>query len=567
MRRFFPALLGLALLAPAAPAGDTKNDAKKPTYSKSGGITLLTSAAWEGVPKAPATPAEIDRLVSEELARRKEEPAPLTTDEQFIRRVTLDVVGKLPTPAEVQAFAADADPAKRSKLIDKLLASEAYAIHWADYWRDVVAAKVTDRLALAMVPSFEAWLVEQFQANRPWDRLAREMITAEGQLHPGETDAKAGAAYFLLSRNGADAVAERTADTARVFLGLQIQCAQCHDHPFDPWKRTQFHELAGYYARARERRVRLPDAKGVPFAFELASVPFGEHRMPDKDDPNRGTVMPAKFLTGQAPRPGLPDQARRAALADAVTSKDNYWFSAAYANRVWGELMGQAFCLPVDDLGPEKETVMPQVLARLAASFAGSRYDPKAFLKLVLNTQTYQRQLRPASPGDAHRHFAAAAPARLSAESLWQSLTNVLGELTIPPGFMPRRPMGGMGMGPYGGMFSFERQFKNQFAFDPSLKPDEVEGSVPQALMLMNNRLIYSRMRADGPTLLGKLLRDESNDEAAIRSLYLQTLARKPTDREKSRNLDYIHTVDRRAEAYEDILWALVNSTEFQTKR
>jgi hypothetical protein len=556
-------LLGLAFLAPAAFAAD----AKKPTDSKpSDPRPLLTSAAWDGVPKAPATAAEIDRLVGEELARRKEPPAPLTTDEQFIRRVTLDVTGRLPTPAEVSAFAADADPAKRPKLIDRLLAGEAYAPHWAGYWRDVVAAKVTDRIVLAMVPSFEGWLVEEFRANKPWDAVARAMITADGRLHPGETDAKNGASFFLLSRNGPDAVAERTADTARVFLGLQIQCAQCHDHPFDPWKRAQFHELAGYLARARERRVRV-EGGGAPFAFELASLPFAEHRMPDKDDPGRGTVMAPRFLTGQAPPPNLPDRARRRALADVITGKDNYWFSAAYVNRIWGELMGQAFCQPVDDLGPEKEVVMPKVLARLAASFAATGYDPRELLRTVLNTQTYQRQLRPGASAEGHLHFAAASPARLSAEALWQSLTGVLGELTIPPGFLPRRPMPGMGMGPYARMFTFERYFKNEFAFDPSLKPDEVEGSIPQALLLMNNRLIHQRMRADGPTVLGRLLREEPNDEEALRQLYLRTLARKPTDREKSRNLEHLRTVGKRAEAFEDILWALVNSTEFQTKR
>src|SRR5262249_11509890 len=157
--------------------------------------------------------------------------------------------------ADVDEFVADKDPRKRAKLIDKLLESEEYARHWARYWRDVIATRLTDRRGTILARNFETWMTEQGKANKSWGEIARAMITASGQVRFDEPD-KNGAAFFLLSRLGADAVNERTAETSRVFLGIRIQCAQCHDHPSDQWKRVQFHEMAGYFARLRERPIR-----------------------------------------------------------------------------------------------------------------------------------------------------------------------------------------------------------------------------------------------------------------------------------------------------------------------
>jgi hypothetical protein len=224
--------------------------------------------------------------------------------------------------------------------------------------------------------------------------------------------------------------------------------------------------------------------------------------------------------------------------------------------------MGQAFRQPIDDLGPGRDVVMPGVLARVSASFAGNGFDIKALLRAICVSETYQRQVR---PGEASQHmqFAGAFPTRLRAEALWQSLVTVLGSFT------PAGPGGGgmMPMGPFAGRFGLEGQFKREFDFDPSLPSDEVEGSIPQALMLMNNAQIQQKIRAQGTNLLGRILSAYPKDDEALRMVYLRTLARKPTDREAVKGLAYVKKVGNRAEAFEDILWALLNSTEFQTKR
>jgi hypothetical protein len=519
--------------------------------------SLLTSDAWKNAPLTPVTPQEIDSLVATELKASGIQPTERTTDEEFLRRVTLDLTGKLPTPTEVTAFVADQDPRKRARVIDRLLESDAYASHWAHYWRDVIAARVAERRGLALQRSFEKWMTEQLKSNQGWDQIVRAMLTADGSCR-FDDDGQHGAAFFLASHMGADAANAQAAETARIFLGIQIQCAQCHDHPSDQWKRVQFHELAGYFARLRERPIR-EEKKLV--GLQLISAPRGEHQMPDKEDPKKSYTTYPRFLDGKWASKDRPDLERRRDLARAITDPGNYWFSGAYVNRIWGELLGQSFYQPVDDMGPNKEAVFGPVLVRLASSFRATHYDVKALYRAILNSQTYQRKLRSGEGADGHLHFAAAYPTRLPAESLWASLTNALGHLGPPPAMQARlkgRPFA---------MFGLEGLFKTEFSFDPSARADEIEGSIPQALLLMNNPAIQNRMSARGDTALARILKENPDDDKAIAAVYLQVLARKPTDRELARCRDYIAKVGNRPEAFEDLLWTLVNSTEFQTKR
>ena len=200
--------------------------------------------------------------------------------------------------------------------------------------------------------------------------MTRAMLTAEGTCD-FDDDGKNGALFFLTSHRGPDAAMEMAAETARIFMGIQIQCAQCHDHPSDQWKRVQFHELAGYFARTRERLK--PAAAGKRASVELVSAPRGEHEMPSPTDAKKTLLTPPRFLDGKAAGQNLSDADRRTALANAITDKSNYWFAGAYINRIWGELMGQAFYQPVDDMGPKKEAVFPGVLTRLTGAFCGSK--------------------------------------------------------------------------------------------------------------------------------------------------------------------------------------------------
>ncbi len=564
---FLLAGLCLAWLV-AAPAG--ADEAKK-RYPKAPDANVpIIPAAWKDAPKSPATPAEIDRLLEQHLKADKLTASPRVTDEQFVRRVYLDLTGKVPTAAQSEAFVKDSDPQKRARLIDALLASEAFSRHLAKHWRDVMLSRATSSLVFIRFPrqsALEQWLFEQFQAKKSWGEISRDLLTAEGGLKLTEPT-KNGQVGFLMAHAQADAAVERASDTARVFLGIQIQCAQCHDHPSDIWKRQQFHELTAFFGKLAERPVFAePQGQGQQRrieGFRLAARPFGEYRMPDRDDPKKTYAVQPRFLTGDAPPPARTDLDRRKALAKFVTAPDNYWFSAAFANRVWGDLTGQGFYQPVDNMGPLQEATYPDVLFRLAASFRATDYDIRGLYRLVMNTEAYQRQSRVGdSPGD-HLRCTARYPTRMSADELWDAVASALGPFPQGPGRGRPGPGGG---GPFRRQFGLAFQFRQLFDFDPSIKPDEVEGSVPQALMLMNNQQLNARMKATGDTPLARVLKDHPQDDKAIEQVYLRTLGRKPTPREMRRCREHVKQVGKRAEAFEDILWALVNSTEFQTKR
>jgi hypothetical protein len=549
---------------PPAPTGKKPPNFQKqydrPTAPSAPRASLLTNEAWQNAPIMPMKSEEIDRLISRELQADRIKPAPLTTDEQFLRRVTLDLTGKLPSAADLTAFVADEDQAKRAKVIDKLLDSDRYAHHWARYWREVIAARVADRRGMALANAYEKWMTLQLKNEQGWDQIARAMITADGPCR-FDDDGTHGANYFLASHLGPDAANEQAAETSRIFLGIRIQCAQCHDHPSDQWKRVQFHELAAYFARVGERPIR-EEKRFV--GLQLMSRPRGEHTMPDKEDPKKSLLTHPRFLDGTAAGKDKSDRERRRALADSIVNPNNYWFAGAYVNRIWGELMGQSFYQPVDDMGPGKEVVFAPVLTRLASSFRATHYDIKALFRVIMNSQTYQRQLWRGQAADVHLPFAAAYPTRLRADVLWDSLVGVLGPL-LPVGKLPEAKKI-QGKGPRPGNF-FQALFKLEFGFDPSLKADEVEGSIPQALFLMNNPLLNQRMLARGDTVLSQVLRDNKQDADAVAALYLKVLARRPTGRELSKCRAYIKKIGNRNEAFEDILWALINSTEFQTKR
>jgi len=565
MTRWYIGVLATMLVAGLTHAAD-----KAPAKESTGSGAPIPKEAWAKASTTPLTSKQLDELIDGYLTKEGIKATPRISDDQFIRRATLDLTGQLPTPKQVADFVANKDENKRTKLVDELLDSREYARYWSRYWRQVISVKLVGNFqGQLLARPFETWMTDQLKENKSWADIMTAMLTAEGEVK-FDDDGKKGAHYFLGAHQGADAVVEQASETSRIFLGIQIQCAQCHDHPFDVWKREQFHTFAAYFARVRPQLMRDPDSTNVRFiGVNLAPSRFGEHRMPDKDNPRAGKTMMPEFLDGKGVSGrDTGDSARRQALVKSILSEDNPWFSAAYVNRMWGMLMGQSFYMPIDDMGPQKEAVMGEVLTRVAAGFRGSKYDIKGFYRLVLNSEAYQRQIRPGESGTDHLQFAALYPTRLPADALWNALNGVLGPIDRG-GFGGGRPMpgGGGGFGGRGGFGGLERSFKAEFAYDPSLKPEDVEGSVAMALLMMNNPQLQSKLEARGDNILAKILRDNSKNEDAINALYVQVLSRKPTDKERDKCIKYIAKNGKRDEAFEDILWALVNSTEFQTRR
>jgi hypothetical protein len=580
---------------PAGPGSPAKGVAGKTTGPVPGALASTTApdvAKTAGLPDRPRktitpptmTPADLDALVDAFLAKSKVDPATLTTDVEFVRRIYLDITGKLPTPEETRAFVATREKDKRAKLIEYLLNSHDYAVNWARYWRDVIKYHATNQnLGRIGFNELEGWLTKQIARNRPWDEVARELITATGR-----TDEN-GATLFALAHE-AQAV-EIAGEVSRIFLGVQIQCAQCHDHPNDSWKRQQFHEFAAFFAGVRSKQAQ---PKGAPPVFEVAGQPKVRYTMPDLKDPQKQIpVAPKFFLAGDAkPLPGsLSAEERRALAASYVTGQDNPWFAKAFVNRVWYVLMGDAFYTPVDDLGPERTPKAPEVIDKLADQWQKGGYDVRWLFRTILNSKAYQREVRSTYSASGRTPFACVSPSRLRADQILDSLSQALQlPLNGPAGGGQGKAQGkgqGKGQGKAAAKGTLAAELKNiagkkavgrggsparagfnaLFGVDPSTPYDDVLGTIPQSLYLMNSPVVNRAVEARPGTVLGEILMATPDNRQALRALYVRVLAREPTAKEVQTCGRYLETVGNRREAFEDILWTLINSTEFITRR
>ncbi len=577
--------------------------------------------------------AEVDRLILTDLKKAAVTPADRCNDADFLRRVSLDITGQLPSPRDVTIFALDPDANKRAVLIDQLLRSPEYGKNWARYWRDVIYMPATENRARLAQGDFEKWMAAELGSGRGWDRIVTAMLTATGDIqeHP-ET--------ALLIAQGAQAP-EIAAEACRIFLGIQIQCANCHDHPSDIWKRDQFHELAAYFPRIAARQMQMPlsfeiasvntdrgrgdfmrenperfvsmndrnnDGKltkeemrgrammapgggipaqlldrifelgdsnkdGVLTAAELKALPMPdqmrrgstEHYMPDLNDPaSKGKLVEPKFFVdGSSPGHGLSDEDRRTAVAKSFTSPGNPWFARAIVNRMWSEFLGEGFYMPVDDMGPTRTARFPEAIDALAAGFVSNHHDIRWLMRTIANSQTYQRKVAPKSVAEDALPFAAVTPTRLRADLVFNSLFQVLGIDEESAG-------GGRGMmmaGPRAYQRGPRFQFDVLFGVDPSVPKDDITGNVPQSLFLMNSNLLRSALSASNNTRLDKILRENPEDRDALSEVYLLVLSREPSKPEVEICQGYIKDVGQRGEAYEDLLWSLLNSSEFLSKR
>ncbi len=418
----------------AAAAGETKSADSKPANSE------YAKPAPEKPVKAAST--------TKDSGSSSAAAAKSADDETFLRRASMDLIGQPPSPAEITKFVLDPSADKRAKLVDRLLATSQFGENWGRYWRDVIMYRRSEDRSLLASPALTDYLTEQFNKDTPWDKVATAFITATGDVREN------GAAGLIAAQFGQ--TPEVTAEVSRIFMGIEIQCANCHNHPTDRWKRTQFHELAAFFPRIGMRPVNKGDAGqrsfevvGVNFARpnrpKNPNIPLGEleHYMPDLKNPTaKGTLMqPVFFLTGQKLPEGTPDAERRSTIAKWITSKQDSWFAKAFVNRIWAELVGEGFYEPVDDMGPDRECSAPQTLDFLANQFAAHNYDVKWVYRTIMDTAAYQRESRSRHlPGETP--FAANCPQRLRGDELFAALMSAIG---VEDDRVPRQPGKGGG--------------------------------------------------------------------------------------------------------------------------
>jgi hypothetical protein len=512
-----------------------------------GGETSSTSTAR---PAEREVAARLDDLLLR--AAGKDALPPVVDDEAFLRRVSLDLTGKLPSPDEIHRFTADRDPARRARLIDQLLAGDAYAVNWGRYWRDVLTYHTPASGNYLRWESFDRWLVEQVRRNRPWGETVTALVTATG------INDECAPVNYLTAHYGNPV--ELAATTSRVFLGVQLQCAQCHDAKLEPWKREQFHEFVAFFGRARLIQHKDVTGRGTPYAIEGQEE--GQYCMVDKKDPGHLIAMTPRFLTGDGVPAGATDAERRAALARFLTSPQNPWFARAHVNRLWTALMGWGFYPGLADLGAHARPRYPEVLDLLAAEWTKTNYDMRWLFRTIVTTQAYQRQLQP-RPGGESPAPAAVCPHRLRPEQIFEAMVKALAfdenDKSIPAPAASSAPAVSRHTG-------LRHMVYQAFKIDPSLPASEVQGTIPQALLMMNSALVATYTAAKGKTFLAEAMAKGMSDDDILVALYERALARKPKPEELTVCRRYLKRVGNRAEAFEDVFWSLLNSTEFLTK-
>ncbi len=534
-------------------------------YCQSACFGLLLLSTWLVADEPRPRSHDVARRVDQALQHGRDQSAPLPPlidDATFLRRVGLDLTGKVPSPEESAAFHADRDSRKRAKLVERLLQSDAYAVNWGRYWRDVLTYHTPASGNYLRWQLFDEWLVDKVRQNRPWSEMVTAMVTATG------INDETAPVNFLTSHFGNQV--EIAATTSRVFLGVQLQCAQCHDAKAEPWKREQFHELVAFFGRAKIIQHKDVDgktdaagkARGTPYAIEGRGD--GQYFMTHRKDPSKLIAMTPKFLTGEAVSPDATDQERREALAKLLTSPKNPWFARAYVNRMWTALLGWGFYPGLADLGAEMEPCYSDVLDLLAREWTATGYDMRWLFETIVTTEAYQRRLQSRPDAESAAPGPAACPCRLRPEQIFDALVRALGfdehDKAIPapaPGSAPavQRHTG------------LRNMIYQAFKIDPSLAPEDVQGTIPQALLMMNSVLVNSYVAAKGKTFLADALARNMADEDIVKALYQRVLARQPNDREMDTVRRYLSAVSDRREALEDVFWSLINSTEFLTKR
>lgn len=502
-------------------------------------ITTPYAGADDSIPLTPRN--YIDELVARQWRAVGLSPAPLADDETFIRRLYLDLIGTLPTAEKVRDFTSSNHDDKRSMLIDSLLERQEYVDHWAHQWADLLRVHrryVGDK----GMWSFWGWVQNAVRENWSVDRIARELITARGSLF-----SNGATAYYFTDTEPA----ELAETTSQLFLGVRLQCARCHHHPYEVWSQEDYYGLASFFTR-----LELKDNQdGARFGGAKLLRPVSKAQ---KDRRLAIKVEPALF--GRAAKTDNIDDVREQ-LADWITSPENRFFSRSFANRYWSWLMGRGLVEPVDDFRATNPPSHPELLEALNRDFVEHGLDVKHLIRVICNSNTYQLASVVAPERDqdgmfySHRRFS-----RLPAAVLLDAVDQVCGT---------HEEFAGMPAGTKAQQLpdpKIPSYFLDVFGRSVRNSPCECATSespdLSQALHFINS-INLNRKISSSSGRLATLLNSDRSDEQIVTELYLTTLARKPRPNELDVAITLINEADSRKTGFEDLVWTLLNSTSF----
>lgn len=516
------------------------------------GVALFSSPYSESA--ALAGWQDINFIDTHAAAKFRElgiEPSPPCDDATFLRRVFLDCIGSLPTIDETREFLASTDPNKRQQWIDRLLGrtgdpkldiyNDRYAAFWTLKWSDLIRNS-SDNLGDQGMWSLHNWIRDSFRVNKPFDQFVRELVTAKGSIYMNGP-----ANYFRVNNNAMDL----TEATSQLFLGVRLECAKCHHHPFEAYSQADYYSFAAFFSRVGLKSSEEFGLFGSEQVVVVRSAGEISH-------PKTGQRLPPTTLSGQPLDHPLD---RRIPLAQWLTAKDNEAFARSVANRYVGYLLGRGLVEPIDDMRSTNPPTNPALLDALAKDFAGSAFDLKQLIRTIVSSRLYQldSQATAANASD-NRFYSHFAVKRLGAEALLDAVDRVTGS----PTKFPNLPLGTLAIELPDA--EYPNYFLQTFAKPRRVSVCECERSpdesLTQALHTLNGDILATKI-SDKNGRLSKLLAANTPHEQIVEEFYLATLGRTPTEAERTASREFLSQSPSPTECYEDLLWALVNSKHF----
>jgi hypothetical protein len=488
----------------------------------------------------PSEANYIDTLVAAKLRKLRIAPSEVCTDEEFLRRATIDIAGVVPTVEEFVAFTTSTAPDKRAKLVEELLGRKEFAEIWVNKWAEMLQVRtVPNQVSQKGMFLYYNWLVEKLQNNTPMDEMVRDILGASGgtfrspatNFYQGTLDRQ------LLTEN-----------VAQVFMGMRIQCAQCHNHPFDRWTMDDYYSFAAFFSQIGRKQ-------GEDYRETIVFNAGGG----EQNHPVGGRVMKPKFL-GDAEPEIKPGEDRRVVMAKWLASKENPFFAKSFVNRVWAHFQGIGIVEPVDDFRVSNPATNPELLDALAKRFTDTNFDLKALVRDITASRTYQRStLRNESNKLDEKNFAHANLRRIKAENL----LDIISEVTETKDKFPGLPLGARAVQIANGVTStyFLTTFGRATRETVCSCEVKMEPTLSQALHLLNGDTTNAKIAQGG--VIKKLMETKKFPEERIEDLYIRTLGRKPLKAELDRLLPAFAPGANAEQALTDLFWALLNSREF----
>jgi hypothetical protein len=503
----------------------------------------------------------IDSKIQQGYEDNEIEPSPRADDEEWVRRVYLDIVGRIPTLDEAKKFIDDESPRKRPELVEQLLESPDYVRHFTAVWTNNCVGRAVPRgndRAFSRT-GMEKFFREAFARNRPWDEVVIDLVTSEGHWEEN------GAVNFTLAQmQMPDEAVQLTAKTTRLFLGMQVQCTQCHNHPFNNWQQSQFWEFNSFFRQVQNRNVQTTNPTTGRREQQYREVVLRDFEGPVFYEKRSGLMQVAfPKYEGEAIEPDAFDRRKEfARLLVKADSAETPLIAKAFVNRTWGQFFGYGFTRPVDDMGPHNPASHPAVLERMASEFVDRKYDIKELIRWIANSDAYQRTSQFGESNQIDNPAAGEMPLfshmyikSMQAEQLYDSLIAATNAHKS-------------GRGGWDEQEQQRRQWMQQFvvAFDNDENDEATtfNGTIPQALMMMNSEMIETAVSAERGSFLFDILNSPGREQDKLDDLYLAALSRRPSRKEVNAATSLIRQYGRnRVAAYQDLFWALLNSNEF----